>query len=269
MLDHKIEDYEAQVLLVRAITALRALQDSPLHKALTAAAKLNLEQLRYPPEAPFPVCENIKGDYEETTFSAKQAVEAIGFGAEGRECVAFFQQLEDLVEAVDLSGEGAGGGVRGHMGRMENAVGVLEAGMEAAACLIVPVQVTLGGRVVTLGVNDVKSGGLGGELVLQLIQQKYMARTRGMQGAEVWRMRSAEASADQKGLMKRDECCWNCGKTAKDMAKASGGGGGGSSSASGEKLLKCSRCKRALYCSAECQKVHWKASHKAMCRPEE
>eukprot|EP00271_Cylindrocystis_brebissonii_P008776 TRINITY_DN2326_c0_g1_i1.p1 TRINITY_DN2326_c0_g1~~TRINITY_DN2326_c0_g1_i1.p1 ORF type:complete len:358 (+),score=34.72 TRINITY_DN2326_c0_g1_i1:789-1862(+) len=32
------------------------------------------------------------------------------------------------------------------------------------------------------------------------------------------------------------------------------------------KLKMCTKCKRAWYCSAECQKLHWKASHKAVCR---
>jgi hypothetical protein len=147
---------------------------------------------------------------------------------------------------------------------------VLIAGMEAAASLIVPVQVLLGGRLVTLGVNDVTSGSLGAEVLLQLIKQKYMERTGTLQAA-VPGMRSAEAVADQSKLQKRDECCWNCGKTAKDVAKAGAGEGVGSSSSSSanKKLLKCSRCKRALYCSAECQKVHWKAAHKAMCKPDE
>ena len=31
------------------------------------------------------------------------------------------------------------------------------------------------------------------------------------------------------------------------------------------KNRKCSRCKKAVYCSAECQKTHWKA-HKAQCQ---
>ena len=30
-------------------------------------------------------------------------------------------------------------------------------------------------------------------------------------------------------------------------------------------LKKCSRCQKARYCGAECQKIHWKAGHKKEC----
>jgi hypothetical protein len=30
---------------------------------------------------------------------------------------------------------------------------------------------------------------------------------------------------------------------------------------------KCSRCKRVYYCNETCQRAHWKAGHKQMCRP--
>lgn len=33
----------------------------------------------------------------------------------------------------------------------------------------------------------------------------------------------------------------------------------------GEKFRRCGRCRRALYCSPECQKAHWKA-HKHECQ---
>jgi MYND finger len=33
----------------------------------------------------------------------------------------------------------------------------------------------------------------------------------------------------------------------------------------GRKLLRCTGCKSATYCSAECQKQHWKSSHKHQC----
>lgn len=48
-----------------------------------------------------------------------------------------------------------------------------------------------------------------------------------------------------ENLIKK-EGCYNCGK-----------GGGG--------LLRCARCKKASYCSAECQKADWK-KHKQVCR---
>lgn len=33
-----------------------------------------------------------------------------------------------------------------------------------------------------------------------------------------------------------------------------------------EKLLRCSRCKLALYCCRKCQALHWNKSHKKLCR---
>ena len=35
----------------------------------------------------------------------------------------------------------------------------------------------------------------------------------------------------------------------------------------GYKLHRCSRCKRAHYCSRECQSKHWKRGHKRECKP--
>ena len=29
----------------------------------------------------------------------------------------------------------------------------------------------------------------------------------------------------------------------------------------------CSRCKKAVYCSVDCQRVHWRSGHKRECRP--
>lgn len=34
-------------------------------------------------------------------------------------------------------------------------------------------------------------------------------------------------------------------------------------------LKKCSRCLRAAYCSPECQREHWRAGHKAECKPND
>ena len=73
---------------------------------------------------------------------------------------------------------------------------------------------------------------------------------------------AAVASSSQRNYMKSDTNCWNCGKTAAQAAAAGlamGAKGG---------LLRCSRCKRAVYCSADCQKFHWKSGgHKGMCEP--
>ncbi|CAE6496352.1 unnamed protein product [Rhizoctonia solani] len=35
----------------------------------------------------------------------------------------------------------------------------------------------------------------------------------------------------------------------------------------GRKLQRCERCKKARYCSKECQELHWKAEHKFKCKP--
>ena len=47
--------------------------------------------------------------------------------------------------------------------------------------------------------------------------------------------------------LKATEMCFNCGKA-------------------GRKLMQCTRCKVALYCGPECQKLHWKAEHKTKCK---
>ena len=39
----------------------------------------------------------------------------------------------------------------------------------------------------------------------------------------------------------------------------------GRKEAEGEKLLKCARCKGALYCEKACQLRHWKSAHKRLC----
>mmetsp|Transcript_16368 Transcript_16368/g.39974 ORF Transcript_16368/g.39974 Transcript_16368/m.39974 type:complete len:238 (+) Transcript_16368:50-763(+) len=41
--------------------------------------------------------------------------------------------------------------------------------------------------------------------------------------------------------------CANCGKTAN-------------------KLLRCTACKSILYCNADCQRQHWRSSHKGKCK---
>ena len=46
--------------------------------------------------------------------------------------------------------------------------------------------------------------------------------------------------------------CWNCGKTAVEL---------------GKKLVACSRCSKALYCSRECQKEDW-THHRRFCSPD-
>lgn len=44
------------------------------------------------------------------------------------------------------------------------------------------------------------------------------------------------------------EACWNCNEKS-------------------DKLLKCVKCKVALYCRRECQKLDWKNIHKLICLP--
>ncbi|KAG9098373.1 hypothetical protein FS749_003956 [Ceratobasidium sp. UAMH 11750] len=44
--------------------------------------------------------------------------------------------------------------------------------------------------------------------------------------------------------------CWQCGQSARGV-------------------MGCQTCKRARYCSRECQKKHWKATHKYVCKPAE
>ncbi|CAE6392383.1 unnamed protein product [Rhizoctonia solani] len=46
------------------------------------------------------------------------------------------------------------------------------------------------------------------------------------------------------------DVCWNC-----DGLRI------------GRKLQRCQRCKKARYCSKECQDLHWKAEHKYKCKP--
>ncbi|WIA21757.1 hypothetical protein OEZ85_000919 [Tetradesmus obliquus] len=41
----------------------------------------------------------------------------------------------------------------------------------------------------------------------------------------------------------------------------------GEEEAEGTQLLRCGNCKTAYYCSKACQKAHWRAGHKAVCRP--
>ena len=50
-----------------------------------------------------------------------------------------------------------------------------------------------------------------------------------------------------------------CGTCGSDRLKASAGGGGGPAA-----LMRCGRCRRARYCSQECQKADWR-EHKKIC----
>ena len=47
--------------------------------------------------------------------------------------------------------------------------------------------------------------------------------------------------------------CTHCGAWAADLARDD------------RKLRRCSRCQRVWYCGRECQRVHWRAGHKAEC----
>ncbi|CAM9993013.1 unnamed protein product [Laminaria digitata] len=92
-----------------------------------------------------------------------------------------------------------------------------------------------------------------------------------------WKRRAAErlacalrcvnvSSRDADGV-KRKRCA------GPGCLRIDGGGGGGSdvagggdSSGCGKRFKRCSQC-RALYCSRECQKAHWKAGHRKACDP--
>lgn len=54
-------------------------------------------------------------------------------------------------------------------------------------------------------------------------------------------------------------------KQRKKLVKTKCGRCGGGASAAGGKLQTCSRCKSVNYCSAACQREHWRAGHKADC----
>jgi hypothetical protein len=59
----------------------------------------------------------------------------------------------------------------------------------------------------------------------------------------------AQAIQGGRGARKEGECT-NCGRSAKD----------------GKPLSACGKCRKATYCSQECQKADWKA-HKKACKP--
>lgn len=50
-----------------------------------------------------------------------------------------------------------------------------------------------------------------------------------------------------------DAACHHCSKTAQEAGAAAAG------------LLRCSRCRSALYCSKDCQLAAWKAGHRDRC----
>eukprot|EP00613_Pedinella_sp_CCMP2098_P082362 CAMPEP_0171994774 /NCGR_PEP_ID=MMETSP0993-20121228/279129_1 /TAXON_ID=483369 /ORGANISM="non described non described, Strain CCMP2098" /LENGTH=492 /DNA_ID=CAMNT_0012647861 /DNA_START=58 /DNA_END=1536 /DNA_ORIENTATION=- len=60
--------------------------------------------------------------------------------------------------------------------------------------------------------------------------------------------------------------CASCHKPEKEVAGdgEEGGGDGGGGGGGAGRMKKCSRCKLARYCSAECQKNHW-PKHKLVC----
>jgi hypothetical protein len=278
-------------LLIRAVAALASLRNTILHKALAAAVGLHrqLTQLRYPPEADFRAREDIKSNCMKAVSYAQHAVRAISFAA-GPQCTTFLQQQQQqhtaaataaALEVGNLTGAGADWGVEAGAVKICDA-DVLKRGMEAAALFLVPAMLLPANAPVMPGMprvmlweDDVTSGRVSSENLLQLIKCSYTESTLLQQATQAFGMgpgaHSAEAVTEQSRLLKQDECCWNCGKrTAKDAAKAAGAGGADGSSSSNsstKKLLRCSQCKRALYCSAECQKVHWKTVHRAMCKP--
>ena len=78
---------------------------------------------------------------------------------------------------------------------------------------------------------------------------------------------SEQAPKVKQGVF-ADQICFGCG-TVRGPTLHYGGNHGGwpATLASDRTMSRCARCKRASYCSKECQVKHWKSGHKEECTP--
>jgi len=207
-------------------------------------------------------------------FNAKQSVAAIDLA------VTIQQELASIAGSAEV----------GSLGEAENVKKILVRGMEAAAELCLPIKMMVpmawrpgqgsGGLNVEAflaqaqdmvaqneppmhrTLEDLRRHGV--PLMQEIIASVFSKQHKAPPPATVdpKSISAAVASSSQRNYMKSDNNCWNCGKTAAQAAAA------GLAMGARDALLRCSRCKRAVYCSAGCQKVHWKSGgHKAMCEP--
>jgi len=79
-------------------------------------------------------------------------------------------------------------------------------------------------------------------------EDEARAKQRAMDGAGVARNPDVRATADGARTCSSPTC------VARENALAPG-----------RKMLRCSRCKRATYCSTHCQRTHWRDGHKRAC----
>ncbi len=79
-------------------------------------------------------------------------------------------------------------------------------------------------------------------------EDEARAKQRAMDGAGVARNPDVRATADGARTCSSPTC------VAREDALAPG-----------RKMLRCSRCKRATYCSTHCQRTHWRDGHKSAC----
>ena len=289
-------------LLGTALPVVQQLLSTPIATAVTAAAELSPAQLKVDPSAaPSPdLMAQMRSDYLQLISVAQDVQVALSY-AQHRDMVRAFdeldvarggrkqaagsgaaeevagahpaeQQLRQVADAVAAAGAKAK-----DVGRIKTIAG----GVQLCAYTMMPFPApwpTGGYRRLTCA--DIR----GGKLPLPYIA--YITATTSHQflptapgDSSAGRSVGATLAAD-KDLLKRDTHCWNCGKSAEDAVAAGmlGGKGAGSGSGTGggkkgkkkaadkpANLLSCGRCRVAKYCSAECQKAHWKAGHKQAC----
>ena len=79
--------------------------------------------------------------------------------------------------------------------------------------------------------------------------QAFLSKKR---GSVQWK--SSESYDDDEVELEDDEFCDNCGMSSSVLLHKYG-----------KKLLRCTRCKIALYCNKDCQVEAWKRGHKRHC----